>query len=74
VHGAIEEFAQELAYVTQRFLKTKPGPIPNASWSAAAFARAGVGELAIARTDILLKPKASKSIWCRSAFTPMKPA
>ena len=23
VHGAIEEFAQELAYVTQRFLKTK---------------------------------------------------
>ncbi len=24
VHGAIEEFAQELAYVTQRFLKTWP--------------------------------------------------
>ena len=23
VHGAIEEFAQELAYVTRRFLKTK---------------------------------------------------
>ena len=25
VHSAIEDFAQELAYVTRRFLKTRPG-------------------------------------------------
>jgi hypothetical protein len=59
VHSAIEEFAQELAYVTRRFLKTKAwakterivvgggvsespqGGRASASWSAAAFAKAG---------------------------------
>ena len=41
VHSAIEEFAQELAYVTRRFLKTKAGRKPSASWWAAAFATAG---------------------------------
>ena len=55
MHGAIEEFAQELAYVTGAFSRPRPGPIPNASWSAAAFAQSRVGELAIARTDIILK-------------------
>src|SRR5437763_4870949 len=55
VHGAIEEFAQELAYVTRRFLKTK-------AWADTARIVVGgglrerrVGELAIARTAILLK-------------------
>jgi hypothetical protein len=41
VHGAIEEFAQELAYVTRRFLKTKAWPVPSASWLAEAGSRAG---------------------------------
>src|SRR5439155_1484222 len=32
VHGAIEEFAQELAYVTQRFLKTKAWAWKSELW------------------------------------------
>ena len=38
VHSAIEEFAQELAYVTGGSSRPRPGPRPSASWSAAAFA------------------------------------
>ncbi len=54
VHSAIEEFAQELAYVTRRFLKTKV-------WDKTRIAIGGgfrdsrLGELAIARTEIILK-------------------
>jgi predicted NBD/HSP70 family sugar kinase len=55
VHGAIEEFAQELAYVTQRFLKTKAWADTQRIVVGGGFRESRVGELAIARTDILLK-------------------
>jgi predicted NBD/HSP70 family sugar kinase len=55
VHGAIEEFAQELAHVTQRFLKTKAWADTERIVVGGGFRESRVGELAIARTDILLK-------------------
>jgi predicted NBD/HSP70 family sugar kinase len=55
VHGAIEEFAQELAYVTQRFLKTKAWADTECIVVGGGFRQSRVGELAIARTDIILK-------------------
>jgi predicted NBD/HSP70 family sugar kinase len=55
VHGAIEEFAQELAHVTQRFLKTKAWADTERIVVGGGFRQSRVGELAIARTDIILK-------------------
>ena len=55
VHGAIEEFAGELAYVTQRFLKTKAWADTERIVVGGGFRESRVGELAIARTDIILK-------------------
>src|SRR5215204_198104 len=55
VHGAIEEFAQELAHVTRRFLKTKAWADTERIVVGGGFRQSRVGELAIARTDILLK-------------------
>jgi predicted NBD/HSP70 family sugar kinase len=55
VHGAIEEFANELAYVTQRFLKTKAWADTERIVVGGGFRESRVGELAIARTDIILK-------------------
>jgi predicted NBD/HSP70 family sugar kinase len=55
VHGAIEEFAQELAYVTQRFLKTKAWADTERIVVGGGFRESRVGELSIARTDIILK-------------------
>jgi predicted NBD/HSP70 family sugar kinase len=55
VHGAIEEFAQELAYVTRRFLKTKAWTDTERIVVGGGFRQSRVGELAIARTDIILK-------------------
>jgi predicted NBD/HSP70 family sugar kinase len=55
VHGAIEEFAQELAYVTQRFLKTKAWADTERIVVGGGFRQSRVGEVAIARTDIILK-------------------
>jgi predicted NBD/HSP70 family sugar kinase len=55
VHGAIEEFAQELAYVTGRFLKTKAWADTERIVVGGGFRQSRVGELAIARTNILLK-------------------
>src|ERR1700738_3747956 len=55
VHGAIEEFAQELAYVTQRFLKNKAWADTERIVVGGGFRQSRVGELAIARTDIILK-------------------
>src|SRR4030088_2110306 len=55
VHGAIEEFAQELAYVTQRFLKTKAWADTERIVVGGGFRESRVGELAIARTGIILK-------------------
>src|SRR3954449_5736050 len=55
VIGAIEEFAQELAYVTQRFLKTKAWSDTECIVVGGGFRESRVGELAIARADIILK-------------------
>jgi hypothetical protein len=60
VHGAIEEFAQELAYVTQRFLKTKAWADTERIVVGGGFRQSRVGELAIARTDFLLKAEGLK--------------
>jgi predicted NBD/HSP70 family sugar kinase len=55
VHGAIEEFAQELAHVTGRFLKTKAWADTERIVVGGGFRQSRVGELAIARADIILK-------------------
>src|SRR6202012_4809845 len=55
VHGAIEEFAKELAYVTQRFLKTKAWADTERIVVGGGFRQSRVGELAIARAEIMLK-------------------
>jgi hypothetical protein len=55
VHGAIEEFARELAYVTSRFLRTRSWAETERIVVGGGFRESRVGELAIARTDILLK-------------------
>jgi predicted NBD/HSP70 family sugar kinase len=60
VHGAIEEFAQELAHVTRRFLKTKAWADTERIVVGGGFRQSRVGELAIARTDIILKAENSK--------------
>src|SRR3979490_1433008 len=60
VHGAIEEFAQELAYVTRRFLKTKAWADTERIVVGGGFRQSQVGELAIARTDVLLKAEGLK--------------
>lgn len=60
VHGAIEEFASELAYVTAKFLKTKAWADTERIVVGGGFRQSRVGELAIARTDILLKAEGFK--------------
>jgi hypothetical protein len=60
VHGAIEEFAQELAYVTGRFLKSKAWADTERIVVGGGFRQSRVGEIAIARTDILLKAEGHK--------------
>jgi predicted NBD/HSP70 family sugar kinase len=60
VHGAIEEFAQELAYVTRRFLKTRAWADTERIVVGGGFRQSRVGEIAIARTDILLKAEGLK--------------
>jgi hypothetical protein len=60
VHGAIEEFAQELAYVTRRFLKSKAWADTECIVVGGGFRQSRVGELAISRTDLLLKADGHK--------------
>lgn len=55
VHSAIEEFAQELAFVTRRFLKTKAWAKTERIVVGGGFRESRLGELAIARTEIILK-------------------
>jgi predicted NBD/HSP70 family sugar kinase len=55
VHSAIEEFAQELAYVTRRFLKTKAWEKTERIVVGGGFRDSRLGELAIARAEIILK-------------------
>jgi predicted NBD/HSP70 family sugar kinase len=60
VHGAIEEFAEELAYVTGRFLKSKAWADTERIVVGGGFRQSRVGEIAIARTDIILKAEGFK--------------
>ena len=60
VHSAIEEFAQELAYVTRRFLKTKSWDKTERIVVGGGFRDSRLGELAIARADIILKDEKFK--------------
>src|SRR4051794_27470629 len=60
VHSAIEEFAQELAYVTRRFLKTKAWAKTERIVVGGGFRASRLGELAIARTEIIIKAEGFK--------------
>src|SRR5215468_7710384 len=60
VHSAIEEFAQELAYVTRRFLKTKAWAKTERIVVGGGLRDSRLGELAIARTEIILKSEGFK--------------
>ena len=60
VHSAIEDFAQELAYVTRRFLKTKAWEKTARVVVGGGFRDSRLGELAIARTEIILKAESFK--------------
>lgn len=60
VHSAIEEFAQELAFVTRRFMKTKAWADTECIVVGGGFRQSRIGELAIARTDIILKSEGLK--------------
>jgi hypothetical protein len=55
VHGAIEEFAQELALVTRRFLKLKGWKDTQRIVFGGGFSGSRVGELAIGRSSVILK-------------------
>jgi hypothetical protein len=55
VHSAIEEFAQELAYVTRRFLKTKAWAKTERIVVGGGFRDSRLGELAIGRAEIIIK-------------------
>ena len=60
MHSAIEEFAQELAYVTRRFLKTKAWAGTECIVVGGGFRQSRIGELAIARAGIILKAEGHK--------------
>jgi predicted NBD/HSP70 family sugar kinase len=55
VHSAIEDFAQEFAHVTRRFLKTKAWAKTERIVVGGGFRDSRLGELAIARAEIILK-------------------
>jgi len=60
VHSAIEQFAQELAYVTRRFLKTKAWARTECIVVGGGFRASRLGEIAIARAEIILKSEGFK--------------
>jgi hypothetical protein len=55
VHGAIEEFSQELALVIRRFLKLKEWKETERLAIGGGFRGSRVGELVIGRTSVILK-------------------
>jgi len=60
VHSAIEDFAQELAHVTRRFFKTRAWEKTDRIVVGGGFRESRLGELAIARTEIILKAEDSR--------------
>jgi hypothetical protein len=59
--------------VTRRFLNTKAWAKTERIVVGGGFRDSRLGELAIARTDIILKAEDSRSTWCRSASIPTMP-
>ena len=55
VHGAIEDFSQELALVVRRYLKTKGWKDTERIVVGGGFRDSRVGELVIGRTSVILK-------------------
>lgn len=55
MHGAVEAFAQEFAFVIQRFLKTKPWQDTERILVGGGMCESRYGALAIARTGVLVK-------------------
>jgi hypothetical protein len=55
LHSAVEDFAQDLVHVTRRFLKTKAWDKTERVAVGGGFRDSRLGELAIARAEILLK-------------------
>jgi hypothetical protein len=55
IHGAIEDFAQELAKVIRRFAKTPGWKGVERIAAGGGFKESQIGELAIARADVLIK-------------------
>jgi hypothetical protein len=60
LHGAVEDFAKELAYVTQRFMKTKAWDKTEAIVVGGGFRQRRIGELVIARARLLLNSEGIK--------------
>jgi hypothetical protein len=60
VLGTVEEYAQELALVTRRFMKTKAWKGTEAIVVGGGFRLGRIGEIAIARADIILKANGEK--------------
>jgi hypothetical protein len=60
VHSAVEDFAQELVHVTRRFLKTKAWDRTERIVVGGGFRASRLGELAIARAEIVLKAESFK--------------
>jgi predicted NBD/HSP70 family sugar kinase len=70
VHSAIEDFAQELAYVTRRLLKTKAWERTERIVVGGGFRDSRLGVLAIARTEIILKAEDFKIEMLPICFRP----
>lgn len=70
VHSAIEDFAQELAYVTRRFLKTKAWAKTECIVVGGGFRASRLGEIAIARAEIILKSEGFKGDLVPIRFDP----
>ena len=60
LHGAVEDFAQELAFVTRRFMKTKAWDKTEAIVVGGGFRQRRIGELVIARAGLLLNSEGIK--------------
>jgi hypothetical protein len=60
VHSAVEDFAQQLAFVTRRFLKTKAWAGTERIAVGGGFRQGRLGELAIARAAIIIKGEGEK--------------
>ena len=60
MHGAVEDFAQELAFVTQKFMKTKAWDKTEAIVVGGGFRQRRIGELVIARAGLILNSEGIK--------------